>query len=72
MTIRNKATHTKLTHNKSIKHGFNFALKPIPFIVFSIFAQHAYAEALNSARAEAQSKQQKQLSLIHIWTRSIN
>ena len=60
MTVRNKATHTKLTHNKSIKHGFNFAQKPIPFIVFTLFAQHVYAESLTLAQLDAKNKQQKQ------------
>ncbi len=47
-------------NRKPSKNGFNFSVKPIPFIVFSLFAQQAYAEALTLAQVEAQSKQQKQ------------
>lgn len=31
-------------HHKPSKNGFNFAIKPIPFIVFSIFAQQGYTQ----------------------------
>ena len=44
------------THQKSDQ----FKLKPIAAIVFILFAQHAQAELLTLAQAEAQNKQQKQ------------
>lgn len=42
-----------IDHNKPSKNGFNFALKPIPLIVFSLLqqmlVQHAYAQPENEA-----------------------
>ena len=45
---------------QSSKKYYQFKRRPITVIVFTLFAQHAQAELLTLAQAEAQNKQQKQ------------
>ena len=45
---------------QTYQKSYPFKLKPIAAIVFTLFAQHAQAELLTLAQAEAQNKQQKQ------------
>ena len=43
-----------------INQSVHFKLKPVSVMIFTLFAQQAYAEALTLAQAEAQSKTLKQ------------
>ncbi|MDI1308947.1 MAG: TonB-dependent receptor [Methylotenera sp.] len=48
------------SHHQSTNHSVQFKLKPVSVMIFTLFAQQAYAEALTEAQVHTKQAQQKQ------------